>query len=282
MTAVDDVESEPEPGPGPGLEPGDGPSWIGALLQLERDGDSFVTGRPSARGGRIFGGLIAAQALAAAGATVGDDRAPHSLHAYFVRPGRPQVAVELEVERTRDGRSFTTRRVTARQGGEVILEMLTSFHRPEPGVDWSPPPPPMLALDETTELVMPAEMAARFEFRGQRPNPSGWAPLPYWIRTRAPVEDDPLVRACALAFMSDLGLMAAARPPGVSLWGMSGQAASLDHAIWFHRPFHPERWHRYHAGPVNSSDARGLAVGSIHDAADTLVATVTQEALFRT
>ena len=256
-------------------------SWITELLQLDRAGDTFTAARPSGSGGRLFGGLIAAQAIAAACATIAEDKLPQSLHAYFVRGGQPGVDVELFVERTRDGRSFDTRRITATQQNSVILEMLASFHRPEPGADWHPPAPSMVDLEATTALAVPEELADHFELRSREPGSTTFAGPPYWIRTHQPVEDDPITRACALTFMSDIALMAAARPPGASLVFGPGIAASLDHSVWFHRPFHPEQWHRYQATSLNNSDARGLALGAFYDAAGSLVATMTQEALWR-
>lgn len=254
-------------------------TWFTELLRLDRTGDRFRAPERATGGDRLFGGSIAAQALAAAGATVPHDKQPQSLHAYFVRPGRPDAEVELEVERTRDGRSFDTRRVTALQRGEAILEMLASFHRPEVGVDWQAGPAGPLDLAGTIPLELPPEMANGFEFRATRPHPSGWVPFPYWVRMREPVGPEPLVRACALTFMSDMGIMAAAcRIPGTE-W--PAQTASLDHALWLHRPFEPDRWHQYHAAPVNGSDNRGLAIGTFHDLDGRLVATVAQEALAR-
>lgn len=259
---------------------GGGQSWVAALLRFERRGDVFVAPRSSAPGGRLFGGLIAAQSLAAAGATVDPGKRPQSLHAYFVRGGKPGVEVHFEVERTRDGRSFDTRRVTATQQGKAILELLASFHTPEPGVDWHPPAHESVALEDTVAATVPGEMNQRFEMRVPQGAPAFAGP-PYWIRTREAVEDDPVVRAAALTFLSDMGLMAAARPPGTPLVFGAGVAASLDHSVWFHRPFHPDRWHRYSAAPLNGNDARGLALGALHDEAGTLVATMTQEALWR-
>jgi acyl-CoA thioesterase len=260
-----------------------GTSWIAELTDLERDGDTFHARSPEAPQGRLFGGLIAAQALAAAGGTVAAEKLPQSLHAYFVRGGKPEVDVELVVERTRDGRSFDTRRVTAWQAGVVILETLISFHVSEPGQDWQPEAEPQCTLDEATAEVAMPELASRFEIRVPKLGPYGFTGLPYWIRTRDPIEDDPLVRACALTFMSDLGLMAAARPPELPMgFGPAVSAASLDHTIWFHRPFEPERWHRYEAERVNFNDARGLAVGAFHDQDGVRIASMAQEALWRT
>jgi acyl-CoA thioesterase len=257
-----------------------GPSWITALLRFDRDGDTFVARRPAGSGGRLFGGLIGAQALWAASATVGDGKLPQSLHAYFVRSGLPGVDVGFEVERTRDGRSFDTRRVTATQQGDVILEMLASFHHPESGVDVHPPAPAFVDLADSVEVPVPDDLADRFEIRAIRRGGSMWEGPPYWIRTHQDIEDDPIVRACTLTFMSDMGLMAAARPPGTPLFSATF-AASLDHSIWFHRPFRPTDWHVYQATSLNNNDNRGLALGGFYDTSGSLIASMTQEALWR-
>lgn len=258
-------------------------SWIAQLCRLEHDGDTFFVRSPGGtnQDGRLFGGLIAAQSLAAAAATVEPEKHPQSLHLYFVRGGRPGVDVELVVERTRDGRSFDTRRVTAVQEGKVILEMLTSFHVSEPGVDLHPPAPPMPPVEECTSLGDVGGLSDRFEMRVPPANAALFGP-PHWVRMLTPVEDDPVVRACALAFMSDMGLMAAARPPGTPLrFGPGFQAASLDHSVWFHRPFVPDAWHCYQANPINNVGARGLAVGGFYDESGRLIASMAQEALWR-
>jgi acyl-CoA thioesterase len=260
-------------------------SWIGRLVDLDRRGgsDTFVARSPTGgtnQDGRLFGGLIAAQALAAAAATVDPAKLPQSLHLYFVRGGRPAVDVDMVVERTRDGRSFDTRRVTAVQDDKVILEMLASFHVSEPGVDRHPPAPPMPPVDECTSVGDVGGLSDRFEMRVPQ-TATIWGP-PHWVRMLAPVEDDPVIRACALAFMSDMGLMAAARPPGTPLrFGPGFQAASLDHSVWFHRPFVPDRWHCYQASPINNVGSRGLAVGGFYDESGALVASMAQEALWR-
>lgn len=256
-------------------------SWIKQLVTLARDGDAFVCHRPEAPHGRLFGGLIAAQALAAAAATVEAAKLPQSLHAYFVRAGEPDVDVVYEVARTRDGRSFDTRQVTATQRGKVILELIASFHVPEPSTDWWPDAAPQVTLDDAVDVVAMPDMAERFEIRVAEVGPHGFASLPFWIRVHHDIEDDPVVRACALTFLSDMGLMGAARPPGIEWDFGRGMAASLDHAIWFHRAYDPSRWHRYEATGLNFNDARGLAVGSLRAADGTLIASMTQEALFR-
>jgi acyl-CoA thioesterase II len=266
-----------------GASPTASASWIAELLRFRRDGDTFVA--PQVTGGpaqRLFGGLVAAQALGAAGATVEPDKHPQSLHAYFIRGGRYGVDVELHVERTRDGRSFDTRRVTAVQEGAAILEMIASFHRSEPGADWHPVRSPLLEFDDATPKRPELESVDCFEIRTHPADTSPFALPPYWIRTRDDIEDDVLIRACTLTYMSDLGPVPAARPPGTTLsTAGGGLAASLDHSVWFHRPFEPRMWHRYEVSGVNNSDSRGLAVGSLYDMSGTLVASTTQEALWR-
>ncbi len=259
--------------------PSDRPSWIARLLDFERDGDVFVAPQPSkGPNDRLFGGLIAAQSLAAAGATVAPDKHPQSLHLYFVRGGQYGVDVELNVVRTRDGRSFDTRQVTAVQNGKTILEMIASFHRSEQGADWHPAKAAGIEFDAAVPKHPKIGFAARFDIRSAPGDDSPFVMPPFWIRTRETIEDDPLIRACALTFMSDFGPVPAARPPGVET---DGYAASLDHAVWFHRPFVPHDWHRYEVAPLNNGDSRGLVVGSMYDHAGALVASTTQEALWR-
>lgn len=257
-------------------------TWIADLLTFDRTGDVFRIHEPQhGDEKRLFGGLIAAQSLAAAGATVDDGKLPQSLHAYFVRGGRYDADVEFQVERTRDGRTFATRRVTATQDDVVILEMLASFHQPEPGVDWQPETVPALELEAARPRGSIFGFGDIFELRTAGGDDSDFAIPPFWIRTRTPIEDDALIRACTLTFMSDLGPVPAALPPHIPLRPDLGFAASLDHAIWFHRPFHPTAWHRYEVRSVNHNDSRGLAVGSLYDAAGSLIASTTQEALWR-
>lgn len=260
-------------------------SWLSRLLQFGRvgdTGDTFVIAN-SDRGpaSRLFGGLIAAQALWAAGYTVDPAKHPQSLHLYFVRGGQYDVDIEFEVRRIRTGRSFDTRQVSARQGGEVILELIASFHRPEPGADWHPHPAPALDFTDARPKRTDLNFSDRFEIRTAPDDTSPFALPPYWIRSREPVGDDPLLSSCLLTFMSDLGPVPAVRPPGTPLSFDVGFATSLDHAIWFHRPFRPTEWHRYEVNRVNNSDSRGLAFGSLYDPAGALVASVTQEALWR-
>jgi acyl-CoA thioesterase II len=251
-------------------------------LDFERRGDVFIAPNPSGgAGSRLFGGLIAAQSLAAAGATVDAEKLPQSLHLYFVRGGEYGVDVELQVERTRDGRSFDTRRVTAVQHGKTILEMIASFHRPEPGADWQPPSAPAIEFDDAVGKSPDHGFTGLFEIRTTPDDDSIFAVPPFWIRTNDVIEDDPLIRACTLTFMSDFGPVPVARPPGTPLDTDLGYAASLDHAVWFHRRFQPEQWHRYEVRALNNTDSRGLVVGSLYDRAGALVASTSQEALWR-
>ncbi len=260
------------------------PSWIAELVRLDRSGHTFRASASYGAGPRLFGGLIAAQALAAAGATVEPGRLPQSLHAYFIKGGRVGVDVEFTVEITRDGRSFNTRRITAVQDGAAIFEMLTSFHQPETTTDWQRPQEPRVPLAEATILTkLPEGWADHFDVRiaPGRQSAVDWPTQPFWFRTREPVEDDPLMQACALTFISDLGLVSSARPPGPEMPGPGG-AASLDHALWLHRPTDPHQWHLYDAVALTHSDARGLASGSLAREDGTLIATVVQESLWRT
>lgn len=257
------------------------PSWIARLVQLRKEGSDFTTSVALGSHGRLFGGLIAAQALAAAGATVQDGRMPQSLHAYFIKGGRVGIDVDYTVETTRDGRSFDTRRITASQNGVPIFEMLASFHQPEPTLDWQRPSTFQVPLQEATTVVVAQEdWADHFEVRVGADVDTDWPLQPFWFRSRQRIEDDPLLQACALTFVSDLGMVATGRPPGHLAPGPGG-AASLDHALWLHRPFDLNDWHCYDAIGVSHSDARGLAFGSIHDRDGRLVASVAQESLWR-
>jgi acyl-CoA thioesterase II len=259
------------------------PSWIARLLDFPRHGDTFVAPQPGAGpSARLFGGLIAAQALAAAGRTIEaqtPEKLPQSLHLYFVRGGEYGADVEFHVERTRDGRSFDTRRVTAVQHGKTILEMIASFHVAEPGADWQRPEVPAIELTAAVPKVPGFGFADRLEFRVMPTDDSTFAVPPFWVRTKDDIEDDALIRACTLTFLSDFGPVPTARPDGTDL--RQGFAASLDHAVWFHRPFVPQQWHRYEVTKLNNSDSRGLVSGALYDTGGVLIASTSQEALWR-
>ena len=159
--------------------------------------------------------------------------------------------------------------------------MIASFHTAEPGADEYPSAPPSLEFADAREKWVEFGYASRFEIRTRPEDDSVFAVPPFWIRTRDEIEDDPLIRACTLTFMSDFGPVPVARPSGTPLEGGTAYAASLDHSVWFHRPFAPREWHRYDVRQLNVGDSRGLVQGSVYDAGGTLIASTTQEALWR-
>lgn len=254
---------------------------------------------------RVFGGQVAGQAMVAAGRTVDDDRSVHSLHGYFLRPGDPYAPIVYEVDRTRDGRSFTTRRVTAVQHGETIFTMSASFQRPETGVEHQAPMP------ATTD---PEELPSRDDARAASDTPantttgrmliwpldvryvdySPWDPQAdrearnrVWLRAagRLPDPDTPrgrLLHTCVLTFASDLTLLESAVFPHAPEGARSREIdiASLDHAVWFHRPFRADDWLLYVQESPNAGGGRGLATGRLYQHG-TLVASVVQEGLIR-
>ncbi|WP_431784690.1 acyl-CoA thioesterase [Streptomyces chumphonensis] len=274
------------------------------LLDLERiEVDIFRGDSPQEHLQRVFGGQVAGQALVAAGRTTDGERPVHSLHAYFLRPGVPGVPIVYQVERVRDGRSFTTRRVVAVQQGKTIFHLTASFHRPEPGIEHQlplreiprPENLPRLAdeiREHLGELPEALERMARRqpfdiryvdrlrwtedEVRGAEPRSA------VWMRAVGPLGDDPLVHTCALAYASDMMLLDAVRVPVEPLWGPRGfDMASLDHAMWFHRPFRTDEWFLYDQESPIATGGRGLARGRIYDLEGRLLVSVVQEGLFR-
>ena len=257
------------------------------LLDLEDVGDDcYSAPTPNDGMGRLFGGQVASQTLRAATLTVEPGRLPHSFHAYFIRPGRPGSPLDLAVERTRDGRSFTTRRVVAAQNGEPIFELSASFHAPEPGDDWHLPAPsgvphPELAGGAESPMAQFTTMSP-FELRPVVAPKPGEFPIihPFWVRTRERLPDDPSLHACVFAFMSDMGVVGSARAPESTL-PKQFMGASLDHAVWFHRPARADEWVLFSVDPVTNFGARGLARGTMHTADGVLIASIAQEALLR-
>jgi len=270
-----------------------------ALLDLERlevnhfrghslDGNNRV---------RIFGGQVAGQALVAAGRTVPADRFVHSLHAYFLRPGDPKVPVLYVVDRIRDGRSFTTRRSVGVQHGEAIFHLSASFQQPEEGPEHQDPMP---AAPDPESLPTFAERFAPYaEALGEwytRPRPidtrytaplqRGREPGPpsqqVWFRADGVLPDDPLLHACVLAYASDMTLLdSVLLPHGIRWTDEEFMGASLDHAMWFHRPFRTDRWLLYDQASPSATGARGLGRGEIFDDEGRLVVSVVQEGLVR-
>ncbi|MEU3960631.1 acyl-CoA thioesterase II [Streptomyces buecherae] len=282
-----------------------------ALLDLERiDRDIFRgTSRPSLVP-RVFGGQVAAQALVAAGRTVPADRPPHSLHAYFLRPGDPGAPIVYTVDRIRDGLSFTTRRVVGVQHGRPIFHLSASFQQVEDGLEHQaemPAAPDPLTLPTTEEMlaqhadrfpdpaVLPRLAAARaavdlryvadppFVSAGQVREPRSRV----WFRTNgklAGVHDDPLLHVCLVTYVSDMTLLdSILLAHGRGGWVIGDVVgASLDHAMWFHRPFRADEWLLYDQESPSSSGSRGLGQGRIYTADGRLAISVIQEGLIRT
>lgn len=246
-------------------------------------GDAFVAPGPSIGQGRIFGGQVAGQSLRAACLTVAPGRAPHSLHAYFLRQGRPDRPLRFDVGRTRDGRSFATRHVTASQGDTPIFEMLASFHVPEAGHEWQPPPP--ADVPGPDGLVPPdpesyAKHVSAFEIRPVPPRVPTTPPPrhPFWIRLREPIGDDPVLHACVITYISDIGVVTSTRADARIRLAMG---VSLDHTVWFHRPARADEWLLCSVAPATNAGCRGLGIGTIHTAGGALVSSLAQEALLR-
>ncbi|WP_433501981.1 acyl-CoA thioesterase [Pseudonocardia halophobica] len=245
------------------------------LLELERiDRDLFRACTVFEEDYALFGGQVAAQALLAAGRTVADDRAPHSLHGYYLRGGHASRPTVFQVHRDRDGRSFTARRVVAIQDGEVIFNMAASFAVPQDGPDTSVDPVPE-APDPDTLSGAPVPRVFGFEGRTVHAHPGARSyPVRYWTRCTEPLPEDPLVHASALTYISD---MFGAFPPVDG--GVPGP--SLDHAIWFHRPVRADEWMLIDLVPRSAAGGRNWYTGTLHDRTGRHVASLTQECLFR-
>jgi acyl-CoA thioesterase II len=272
------------------------------LLDLEQiEVDIFRGVSPKVSMQRVFGGQVAGQALVAAGRTVEPDRPVHSLHAYFIRPGDPSVPIVYTVDRVRDGRSFTTRRVSAIQHGKAIFTLSASFHRPENGLDHqgtmpdAPPPESLPTIFERAQAnQLPAshpmnKIARPVDLRHVEDPSWAWSGAPrapramVWQRADGTLPDEPaLLHVCVLTYASDMTLLdAVVRPHGVAMGTRELQVASLDHAMWFHRPFRADEWWLYESDSPSASDARGLAAGRIWSRDGRLLVTVMQEGLLR-
>ena len=261
------------------------------LLTLERlDADLYLAETPAGEG-RLFGGLVAAQAVMAASATVARG-ALHSLHAYFLRPGAHEVPIRLVVHRIRDGKTFTTRRVVAHQGGEAILGLESSFTLPEPGIshqDAMPEAPPPEEVPDWEQLRaamlhQPELRPQPIEVRACDPDDPDGKPQPpkkrVWMRPVGPLPDEPRLHEALLVYASDRTLLStAARPHGLP-WGKR-MAASLDHAMWLHRPARFDGWVLYASESPVAHAARGLVLGAMYDRTGVRIASVAQEGLVR-
>ena len=274
-----------------------------ALLRLERLEDNLFRGESRDIGTHyVFGGQVLGQALSAAQQTVDDERAAHSLHAYFLRAGDIQKPIVYNVERTRDGGSFSVRRVVAIQHGQTILNCSVSFQIAEPGVEHQMPMPqvprpddlparPEIPNDELARI--PAKlrrwlgMRGPFEFRRVYPrdelNPGKQPPYQHvWFRLIDRAPDDVVLHRAMLAYASDFHLIGTATfPHGISYLQKNVQMASLDHALWFHRPFRVDDWLLYSCDSPTAQGARGLARGMIFSEDGRLVASTAQEGLIR-
>jgi acyl-CoA thioesterase II len=275
------------------------------ILDLEPLEVNLFRGRsPQSRWQRVFGGQVIGQALVAACRTVDEiaTRPPHSLHAYFLLGGDPKVPIIYEVDRIRDGRSFTTRRVTAIQHGHAIFSTQVSFHRSEPGLEHQLRMPDVLKpedLPSESDIranllpLMPDPVRRYYE----RDRPIELRPVEYrrylgekidgdefhvWIRATGRLPDEPAIHQCVLAYASDMTLLDAALVPhGKTVFNEDIMAASLDHALWFHRPFRADEWLLYSQDSPNMVGARGFSRGSIFSRDGILVASVAQEGLLR-
>lgn len=269
-----------------------------ALLDLEKIEENIFRGvSPAHSPVRVFGGQVAGQALVAAGRTVPEERKVHSLHAYFIRGGDPSVPIVYEVDRIRDGRSFTTRRVVGIQHGKAIFSLSASFQKDEGGIEHSeampdvPSPESLPTLQERAEgyfmghLDRPRPIDLRYvndppwvtRKTGDRP-----ARNQVWMRADGKLPDEQLLHVCVLTYASDMTLLDSVLARHGVYWDLDKVlGASLDHALWFHRPFRADEWFLYDSASPTASGARGLATGRFFAADGTHIATVVQEGLLR-
>jgi acyl-CoA thioesterase II len=275
------------------------------ILDLEPLEVNLFRGRsPQSRWQRVFGGQVIGQALVAACRTVDGvtNRPPHSLHAYFLLGGDPKVPIIYEVDRIRDGKSFTTRNVKAIQHGRAIFSMSVSFHVAEPGLTHQsrmpdvPKPDALPSEAELKERIFPLlpEPARRYY---ERERPIEFRPVEFsrylgeksengrfdiWIRATGRLPDEPAIHQCVLAYASDMTLLDAALiPHGRTVFNEDIMAASLDHSLWFHRPFRADEWLLYAQRTPSSAGARGFATGNIYTRDGVMIASVAQEGLIR-
>ena len=273
------------------------------ILDLERIEQNLYRGEsPNVGWQRVFGGQVIGQALVAAQRTVEKGRVVHSLHGYFMRPGDPSVPIVYEVNRIRDGKSFTTRLVVAIQHGKAIFSMSASFQIIEPGLEHFLPMPD---VPEPESLPSEKQLADQFIDHApegvrkywQRKRPIELRPInldhyisnkkldprqDIWFRATGPLPKDPAIQQAVLAYASDMTLLDTSLfAHGRAVFDQNLQVASLDHSMWFHRPMNMEEWHLYSQDSPNSSGARGFTRGSIYNREGQLVASAAQEGLIR-
>ncbi len=273
------------------------------ILDLEHLEHNLFRGRsPKTGWQRVFGGQVIGQALVAAQRTVSEDRLVHSLHGYFMRPGDPAVPIIYEVDRIRDGGSFTTRRVVAIQHGQAIFSMSASFQIEEPGLEYQDPIP-----DQPDPDKLPSEKKLKEQFlhlapenvrkywQRARPIETRAVSMEHyvsdrkldaeqyvWVRATGTIPDNRALQAAVLAYASDMTLLDTALfPHGKKVFDTDMQVASLDHAMWFHRPFKTDEWLLYAQDAPSTSGARGFTRGKIYTREGILVASTAQEGLIR-
>ena len=275
-----------------------------SLLDLEQIEVDLYRGRqpPASTLQRVFGGQVAAQALRAACNTVEPDRFVHSMHSYFLRGGDTSAPIVYDVERIRDGGSFSTRRVAARQHGKTIFYLTASFHRVEDGYDHQDALPDVPSPDDSPDVAHVLDM---FSTRAADAWRAEWSALEVryvgdsrpgglmeqhgrpaqsrlWFRAHGELPDDRVLNTCVLTYASDLTLLGSSLVPhGVLIGSPTVQAASLDHAVWFHRPARADAWMLYDQVSPSAHAGRGFATANIFTEDGTLVASVAQEGLIR-
>ncbi len=274
------------------------------LLELERlDLDLYRGRQPETALQRVFGGQVAAQALWAACQTVSDDVSVHSLHSYYLRPGDTAVPIIYDVERIRDGRSFSVRRVVARQHGKSIFYLTASFHIAEVGFDHQDTMPRVPAPEDCPSMgdvsrhvtglnedrswerewaALDVRYAADSRPGGRLESASEPARTQIWIKAAGEVPADPVTNTCVLTYASDLTLLGVSLVPhGVVISSRQIAPASLDHSMWFHRPFRADQWMLYDQHSPSASGALGFALGRVFSRDGVLIASVAQEGLIR-
>ena len=273
------------------------------ILDLETLEHNLFRGRsPQVGWQRVFGGQVIGQALVAASRTVVEERHVHSLHGYFMRPGDPSVPIIYEVDRIRDGGSFTTRRVVAIQHGQAIFSMSASFKVPEDGFDHQfdmpdVPMPEELPSEKEMADRMPASVPENIRKYWERERPIELRPVDLthyfsakslppkqcvWVRASSALPDNPRIHSCVLAYASDMTLLDTSMfPHGKSVFLPEIQAASLDHAMWFHRPFRADEWLLYAEDSPSAYGSLGMNRGLLYNRDGVLVASTAQEGLIR-
>jgi len=307
MSVTEPAPSGPESTPadpaGTPVDPQQALDRVLTVLDVQPDPelgpDVFVGTSARSPRGRIFGGQVLAQSLIAAARTVDESRPVHSLHAYFLRPGDPSVPIRFDVERLRDGRSFSARRTQAVQRGMPILSMISSFQEPAEGLDHQVEMPVVPGPDELPSLeqqyghlkipvvenllqTRPVDLRHVEGALFLGPGPDRVAHQSVWLRAAAKMPDEPLLHTALLAFASDYSLLESVlRRHGLSWADRGMKTASLDHAMWFHRPVRMDEWLLYVQESPSASGARGMGTGRLFSRDGILVASTAQEGMMR-